>query len=391
MKIMNNHTVVSLILMIVATIYSCAEKEVKKVPPLEIEVINVIQKDVPIYREFVGQVYGLLDIPIRARVEGFLVNVNFDEGFRVKKGQLLYTIDSQPFQAEVASMQSKVAEAHTYLVNASNELERYKPLAEINAVSQSDFDAAKAQKEAAEATLQAAKANLELANIKLSYTRISSPINGFIGKTEARIGEFVGREPNPVILNTVSKIEQVRIQFFVTEREFLMLAREIRDRMKDQVGIVENPKSKEERQNIELLLADGSIYDHRGKVDFINRNVDAATGSMMVQSSFPNPDGLLRPGMYAKLKIELDVAKGAILVPQRCVTELQGQYSVFVVDDANTIKTKQVKATAKINDLWLIEEGLKPGEKVVIEGLQKIASGAIISPKLVEFKSRINP
>ncbi len=187
----------------------------------EIQVINVIKKDVPLTREFLGQVYGFQDIPIRARVEGYLLGVHFEEGYPVKKGQLLYTIDSQPFETQVASMDSKVAEARTYLVNAENELARYKPLAEINAVSKSDLDAAQASRDAAVSSLDAAQANLRMSQIQLGYTRISSPINGLIGKTEARTGEFVGREPNPVILNVVSDISKIRVEFFLTEAEYL--------------------------------------------------------------------------------------------------------------------------------------------------------------------------
>ena len=236
---------------------SCNNKKAGQAQPPDIKVVNVIQQDVPLYREFVGQAYGFVDIPIRARVEGFLEEIAFQEGTRVTKGQLLYRIDAQPFLAEVAAQQSKVAEAQTYLVNATNELNRYEPLAKINAVSQSDYDAALASKDAAEASLEAAEANLEITKINLSYTRIRSPIDGLIGKTDARVGEFVGRSPNPVILNTVSKISQIRIQFFISETSYLALTREIPD-------MKEVEKERDERSkgtNVELILADGTHYD----------------------------------------------------------------------------------------------------------------------------------
>jgi membrane fusion protein (multidrug efflux system) len=364
---------------------SCNKKETRQAPPPEVEVINVIQMDVPIYREFVGQAYGQLDIPIRARVEGFLEEAAFEEGSRVKKGQLLYRIDSQPFMAEVAAQESKVAEAQTYLVNATNELRRYEPLVKINAVSQSDYDAALASKEAAEASLEAAKANLKMAQINLSYTRILSPIDGLIGKTLADVGEFVGKSPNPVILNTVSKIEIIRVQFFLPETAYITLAR-----MVDMEQLEEEPTDREDKADIQLILADGSLYDEIGHIDFIDRNVDASTGSMLVQASFPNKNSLLRPGMYTKVKIELDVAKNALLVPQRCVTELQGQYSVYTVDESNVVQARQVEATAKIDDLWLIEEGLEPDDKIVLTGLQKVTAGIEVNPLLVEFDSKSN-
>ena len=290
------------------SITACKEEQAMQAPPPEVEVINVIQKDIPIDRDFVGQVFGFKDIPIRARVEGFLTGLHFNEGRPVKEGQLLYSIDPQPFEAEVASQQSKVAEAQTYLVNATNELARYEPLAKINAVSQSDYDAAKASKDAAEASLEAAKANLEMAKINLSYARIYSPIDGLIGKTEARIGEFVGREPNPVILNVVSQIEQTRVQFFLTESEFLSLIREYNLREKELEEYRQGARNiddleEDQRDNLDLILADGSIYSEKGNVEFLGREIDATTGSILVQAVFPNPNGELRPGMYGKVRV----------------------------------------------------------------------------------------
>jgi membrane fusion protein, multidrug efflux system len=365
---------------------SCGEKTPPKLPPPQIQVINVIQKDVPIYEEFVGQVYGMLDIPIRARVEGFLEGIYFNEGLGVNKGQKLYTIDSQPFLAEVAAQESMVAEAQTYLVNAENELARYIPLAKINAVSKSDLDAAKATRDAAEASLKAAEANLKIANINLGYCTLKSPIDGIIGKTEARVGEFVGKEPNPVILNVVSQIKSMRVQFFITESEYLSLIREY-NLKNDNTEIEDSGKGKQ-RNNLQLILADGSVYSEKGSIDFINRNVDTSTGSILVQATFPNPNLILRPGMFSKVKVLLETVDNAILVPQRCILELQGQYMVYIVDENNTIREKQVKAAQRVGDLWLIEAGLAPGDKVVFEGLQKVSSGAVVSPQLVEFESR---
>jgi membrane fusion protein (multidrug efflux system) len=387
MKILPQRTIRILVGLLLISAVSCNTEQTKTPPHPDIPVINVIQKEIPIYREFVGQVYGLLDIPIRARVEGYLEGIHFQEGRRVKKGQLLYNIDSQPFRAEVAAQESKLAEAKTYLVNAENELERYKPLAEINAVSKSDLDAAQARKDAAVSSVEAAEANLELAKINLGYCSIKSPIDGLIGKTEAKEGEFVGREPNPVILNTVSKIESMRVQFFITEGEYLTLVKEL------QLENQENPsKATESRQNnnMELILADGSTYEYKGNFDFIDRNIDTSTGSIMIQTLFPNPKGLLRPGMFAKVRVRFETVPDAILVPQRCVIELQGQYSVYLVDAEGVVKTQPVKATEKIGDFWLIEEGLKPTDRVVLEGIQKVRSDMKINPVLEEFHSQTN-
>jgi len=384
----NNHlnfAVKIVLLGFIVLLSTCTQKESGQAPPAEVEVIQVIQKDVPIFREFVGQAYGLEDIPIRARVEGFLEEIAFDEGTRVKKGQLLYRIDAQPFMQEVAAQQSRVAEAETYLVNATNELRRYEPLVKINAVSQSDYDAALASKEAAEASLKAAEANLEMARINLSYTRIMSPIDGLIGKTNARVGEFVGRSPNPVILNTVSRISTIRVQFFLPETAYLALAR-----MVDMDNVETPPDDREERSNVELILADGTLYSEKGNIDFVDRNVDISTGSMLIQASFPNPDRILRPGMYTKVKLELTNLEGALLVPQRCVTELQGQYSVYVVDAENVVQARQIKASEKIGDLWLVEEGLSRDDRVIVTGIQTVAAGVTVNPTLVEFQSQTN-
>jgi len=376
---------------LILVVNSCKEKVKEVQPPPEIKVVKVIQKDTPIYKEFVGQMYGLKDIPIRARVEGFLEGIYFDEGMGVYKGKLLYSIDPEPFLADVAAQQSKLAEAKTMLVNAENELARYKPLAEINAVSQSDLDAAQASRDAAVAGVDAAKANLELAEIRLGYANIYSPIQGVIGKTEAREGEFVGKDPNPVILNTVSRIDTMRVQFFLTEAEYLGLIKVFIDNSNE-----EDKKNKKKVNEIEadykldLILSDGSTYDQKGKVDFVNRNVDPTTGSMLVQAHFPNPDKLLRPGLYAKVKAQMEIVKGALLVPQRCIIELQGQYSVFVVKDDNIVESRQVNVGERLGDLWLIKDGLEAGEKIVIDGLQEVGSGLKVNPSIIEFESQIN-
>ncbi len=376
-------SLVILLLIVIAS--SCGEDaKQQKAPPSEIQVVEVIQKDVPIYYEFVGQAFGLYDIPIRARVEGFLEGIYFNEGEPVKKGQLLYAIDSQPFQADVASEQSKVAEAKSLLVNAEKELNRYKPLAAKNAVSQSDLDAAQASYDAAVASVEAAKANMRMSQINLGYTKMKSPIQGIIGKTEAKIGEFVGRDPNPVILNTVSRIDTIRVQFFLTEGQYLQFAKEYGKELKDK----RRNADYENKVKIDLILADGEDYPYHGFVDFIDRSIDSSTGSLLVQASFPNPNDLLRPGMYTKVKIPIEHVKNALLVPQRCVSELQGQYSVYTVNAENKIVAKQIKIKAKIGDYYIVKEGLDATDKLVLEGLQKVGSGMEVVPVVTKFQSQ---
>jgi len=353
-----------------------------KAPIPEITVIEAAQRDVPIYRDFVGQVYGSSDIPIRARVSGFLEGIHFQEGNLVKKGQLLYTIDQQPYKAKMAVEQSKLAEAKTSMVKAESDLNRIKPLAEINAVSKSDLDAAVAQYEAAKAYVDAAKSSLELARIDLGYCSVKSPIDGLIGKTNAKRGEFVGQNPNPVILNTVSVTDSILVEFFISEADYIDLARK-------SISIEEGKTERPENYNpdIRLILADGSTYKEEGSINFIDRSVDPNTGSILIQAVFPNTQGLLRPGLYAKVRIKANVVKDAVVIPQRCVSELQGQYSVYVVNDSSQVETKQIEVGPKINDYWLINKGLDAGDKVVIDALQKVSEGAVVKPKVIDFKS----
>jgi membrane fusion protein (multidrug efflux system) len=367
----------SLILLfcLLLTVSACQNKEEasQAPPPPDIPVVVLKAQDVPLFLEFVGQVYGLKDIAIRARLEGFLEGIHFEEGSTVEKDKLLYTLESQPLEEAVANRMSQVAEAQTMLAKASSDLGRIKPLAELKAVSQSDLDGAVAQFEAAQAALDAAQANLRAARIQLGYTKVYSPINGIIGKTKAKVGDFVGREPNPVILNVVSQTDTILVEFFLTENQYLEAAR----RFLAEAGDAESEKDK---AVLELILSDGSLYPQKGKVDFIDRDVDPTTGAILLQASFPNPDGLLRPGQFAKVKVHVESVKDAILLPQRCVTERQGQYSVYVVEAGNTIKERAVKLGPAVGSAYLIEEGLKAGEQVVYEGLQLVRDGAVINP-----------
>lgn len=364
---------------------SCKDDEAKVQPPQPFKVYEIKPQTALIYEEFVGQVYGEKDIPIRARVEGFLEKIYFKEGGRVKKGQLLYSIDPEPFQEAVAAQKSMVSQAQTIVVQTESDLNRIKPLAEMDAVSKRELDMAQAQRDAALSSLDAAKANLHIEEINLGYTKMYAPINGIIGKTLAREGEFVGKDPNPVILNTVSKINTVRVQFFLSENQYLKVAREYIKKYNRKI------QTSGEEINLELILADESLYEHRGRIDFIDRNVDASTGAILLQATFPNPDGLIRPGQFARVKAMVKEEKNALLVPQKCVSELQGQYSVFIVNSENMIESKQVKVGEKIGEFLVIKDGLNDGDKVILEGVQKVRSGMEVVPEIAEFKSQINP
>ena len=362
---------------------ACQKEEVpaQAAPPTEVNVYITKAEEVPIYQTYVGQIYGAKDIAIRARVEGFLKGLHFQEGSVVKTGTLLYTIDQQPFEAQVAAQKGLVAEANTHLTKARNDLNRYRPLAAKNAVSKSDLDAAEAQFEAAQGALDAANANLRAVEIQKGYTKIYSPISGIIGKTKAKAGDFVGKDPNPIILNTVSNTDHILVEFFLSETQYLMVAREFLS----ETG-AEKQKTEKNARKFELILADDSLYKHKGEATFIDRMVDPMTGAILVQASFPNPEGLLRPGQFAKIKIQIDTAKEGILIPQRAVTELQGMNRVFVVDEKDTVQERKVTLGPKVDNLWLVREGVKFGERIIFEGLQKVADGVAVKPVETQFK-----
>jgi membrane fusion protein (multidrug efflux system) len=371
------------VLVVVAAVYGCGGREESAAISPEVDIYQVTPQEVTIKLEFVGQVLGKKDIAIRARVEGYLEEVLFEEGSHVHKGGRLYTIESQPFEEAVAARMSELAEAKTMLAKAGSDLGRIRPLAEQNAVSQSDLDGAVAEFEASEASVEAAEAKLRAAQINLGYTRVRAPISGIIGKTRAKVGDFVGREPNPVILNVISQIDTILVQFFITESQYLTLARLIIKEGRDSL----ERAAQEERvrePNLELILADGSLYGHKGLADFIDRGVDPTTGAILIQASFPNPDELIRSGQFARVRAQLATVPDAIIVPQRCLMEIQGRYSVYVVDDSNRVAARSVIVGPKYHNFWVIREGLSGGEKVVYEGLQKIRPGVVVRPNMKE-------
>jgi len=361
------------------------ESDPGQVPPLPVQVVDAVRRDVPLMIEMVGSTLGTQDVPIRARVEGFLETMNFEEGRFVKKGDLLYTIDAQPFQAKLVEAQSHLASAQTALAKAAADLNRIRPLAEMKAVSEQDLDAAVAQEAAARAGVRAAGAGVDLANIELSYTRMHAPIDGLIGLTKAKPGEFVGREPNPVVLNTLSDIDPIRVRFAIAEREYLVLARTYLESMNDDAqpsGFEREQQSgRSPRKNdLVLILADGSRHDELGAVIAAAQAIDPTTGTYTVEAQFPNPNNLLLPGQFARVQAPYQTLQNVVTVPRKALVELQGRFRVYIVNDANEVEMREVK-TGPSKDLdVVIESGLDGGESVIVEGLQKVRPGMVVNP-----------
>jgi membrane fusion protein, multidrug efflux system len=358
----------------VLVFFACSKKEAPQGPAApDVKVAVVLQKTVPIYVENIGETVGASDVEIRARVEGFLETVNFEEGSFVKKGQLLYTIDPQPLRAALAQSSGRLAQAQAELAKARQDVVRYKPLISKKAISQQEYDTAVSVEEAAAASVAAAKAAEQDSKISLGYTKVYSPIDGLIGKTLVKPGNLVGRGEN-TLLTVVSNVDSIHVRTNINERDYLRLAR------------AKGANPSEEGSNLELVLADGSVHDQKGRVVYADRAIDPKTGTLGVEVAFPNPNRIIRPGQYARVRVVLDEKQNAILVPQTAVQELQGTYSVAVVGSDNKVTLRPVKATDRIGNLWLIESGLKAGEKIVVEGLQKVRDGVTVTPTVVNIE-----
>jgi membrane fusion protein (multidrug efflux system) len=349
---------------------SCGEPVTVAPAPIEVYVADAIVQDVPTYLELVGQTSGFEDIDIRARVEGFLESVRFREGSFVRTGDVLYEIDRKPLEAILAEARAQQSTAEARLAKAANDVARYTPLVAKQAVSQQELDDARAERDAARSQVDAAKAAVEKATLDLSYTRIRSPIDGLVGTTRVKAGNLVGRGES-TLLTTVSKIDPIIFRAGVTEADYLRIAR------RDPSRIGEAPRA----DGIELTLTDGTRHPQTGRLGPVERAVDPATGTLGAEFIFPNPQHVLRPGQFGRAKVLLETRPNRVLVPQRAVQELQNLYSVAVVDSSNTVVFRNVKVGARVGPLWVLEEGLKQGERVVVEGLQRIQEGTVVAPK----------
>ena len=353
---------------------ACKKAAQQAGPPPEVYVAEAVQKDVPVYMEVVGQTRGSQDVEIRARVEGYLDRVAFTEGSFVRKGDLLYQIDPLPLAAALANARANLATAQARLEKTNTDVARLRPLAEQQAVSQRELDNAVSARDAALAQVDAARATVEKAVLDLGYASIAAPINGLVGTTQVKAGNLVGRGES-TLLTTVSQIDPILFRAGISEAEYLRLARQVLERG--------GPGRGEPKAEIELLLADGTLHPYKGRVDAIERAVDPTTGTLAIQVNFPNPERVVRPGQYGRARFVSEVKRGALLVPQRAVAELQNLYSLAIVGEGNKVTFRNVKVGPRMDGMWVIEEGLNPGETVVVEGLQRLRDGAVVNPKPV--------
>jgi len=342
-------------------------------PPPEVLVTVPVQRDVPVYMELVGQAVGFQDVEIRARVEGFLETMAFTEGSLVRKGQLLYVIDKKPLEAKVANAKANLATWQARLEKARNDVNRLTPLAKQQAVSQQELDNAMAAQDAAVAQVDAAKAALEASQLDLGYATITAPLDGLIGTTKVKTGNLVGRGESTLLV-TISQIDPILFRAGIAEAEYLKVARRVSEQRAQ--GIAQG-----EKIPIELILADGTVHPHEGQLDAVERNIDTLTGTIALQIKFPNPERLVRPGQFGRVRFVIDKKEGALLVPQRAVQELQNLYNLAVVGADNKVSFRTIKVGPREGTLWVIEEGLKPGERVIVEGLQRVADGTVVNPK----------
>jgi len=334
-----------------------------------VEVAAVTQADVPVFHEWVGSLDGLVNAQIRAQVAGYLQTQNYREGDPIKKGDLLFEIDPRPFQAVLDQAKGLLAQAEARLGKTELDVKRYGPLVKDKAISQEEYDdAVQANLEAKAATVSA-QAQVEQAQLNLEFTKITSPIEGIASIAKAQIGDLVG--PATGELTTVSTVDPIKAYYNVTEQAYINFAKQF---------LTEGDRYGRLRQlEIELILTDGTVYPQKGRIYAADRQIGLTTGALRVEARFPNPSYALRPGEFARVRVKLDLKHDAILVPQRAVSELQGSYQVALVGPDNKVHLQPVRVGDRSGNLWVIEEGLQPGQRVVVEGTQKVREGAIVT------------
>jgi len=336
--------------------------------PPSVEVATVVQRDTPIYSEFVATLDGYVNAEIQPRVSGYIIKQNYAEGAVVRKGDVLFEIDPRPLKAALDQAKAQLAQAEAQLGKASLDVERDAPLAEARAIAQSQYDTERQAKLGAEASVMAAKANVEQADLNLEFTKVTSLVSGIAGIARVQIGNLVGPTST---LTSISQVDPIKAYFTVSEQVFIDFHR----RFPTEQTVQEQRK----RMPLQLILGDGSVYEHTGTISFADREVNPATGAIRIAGLFPNPNNLLRPGGYGRVRLSIRTATGALLVPQRALTELQGSYQVAVVSNENKVSIRPVTVGDRVGNLWIVTDGVKAGERVIVEGLLKVRDGAVVT------------
>ncbi len=385
MKVRPSRFAVALVIQ-AAWFSGCETKQQAPPNPTSVEIIEVTQKDVPVRKEWVATLDGFVNAQVRAQVKGLLVKQNYSNGAFVSKGSALFEIDPRPFQAALDQATANLEQAKANLQRAEaqfgkTELDvtRYTPLAKESAISQQELDdaiqanlGAKAQVEQAKAAIASARAAEESAKLDLSFTRIASPISGVASIAAAQIGDFVSPTGDP--LTTVSTIDPILVNFTASEQEYL-------NAMKQAALAGGNENTILSRLEWQLRLSDGSIYPQKGRFYALDRQVDVRTGAILVKVAFPNPGNVLRPGGFGNISTIVRIQKNALLVPQRAVSELQGGYLVATIGHDNKVSIHPIKVGPRVDTMWVVDEGLKPGDRIVAEGVQKVREGMEVQPK----------
>jgi RND family efflux transporter MFP subunit len=342
--------------------------------PPEVEVTEVVQRDVPVYSEWVATLDGYVNAQIKPQVTGYLIKQNYKEGYFVRKGEVLWEIDPRPFQAILDQAKAQLSQAQAQLGKTILDVNRDTPLAKEKAIAQQQLDNDTQSMLAAKASVESAKAQVEQAQINLGFTKVRSLIDGIAGIAQAQIGDLVGLN---TLLTSVSQVDPIKAYISLSELEYFQFAEKI-----NAVALGKETLLQANPPIPELILVNG-IYPSKGSFIFTDRQVDLGTGTIRVAAAFPNPRNILRPGQYGRVRAATITKKGALLVPQRAVTELQGSYQVAVVGSDNKVSIRPVKVGERVGTMWIINEGLKPGERVVVEGVQKVRDGALVSPKTI--------
>jgi RND family efflux transporter MFP subunit len=345
-------------------------------PPPEVQIITVAPTNVPIFEEWIGTLDGYVNAQIHAQETGYLLTQNYAEGSEVKKGDLLFQIDPRPFQAVLDQAKAKLEQDQAQLGKTELDVKRYTPLAKEQAISQEELDNAIQANLAAKAQAKADEAAVETAQLNLGFTKITSPVDGLAGIALAQIGDLVGQSGS--VLTTVSTLDPIKVYFQISEQSYLNFWRH------HAVG-----SGAETNVELQLIFADDSVYPQKGKFFFADRQVNPNTGTLQIVGLFPNTNLVLRPGQYGRIRAQTHTRSNALLVPQRAVTELQGTYQVMVVGETNSVHLRSIKVGEQIGPDWIIENGLQPGDRVVVEGIQKVKADMVVNPK--PFATPTNP